>query len=476
MDLKGKPFYLSADEERWVLDALASMDEREKTGQLFCVMGGDYPLDELRALVSDEGIGAVLYRPCPKAELAEKLAAIDAAARIPLLHAANLEEGGAGGISDGTYFANQLGVAAAEDEACARRFAEVCAAEGLAAGINWTFSPVVDIDMNFRNPITNTRTFGSEPERVLKNAQLFLDAAQDSGLIACCKHFPGDGVDFRDQHLHPSYNSLPAEEWRETYGKIYKALIDRGLLSVMVGHICQPALSMEKNPALGFSDVLPASLSRELLTGVLRGELGFNGLITTDATIMGGFCQAMERRRAIPSAIAAGADIAKIVEERLGLPTELYEHLADELHGPASLPEDRLTLVVANLPTASNQTAVRINWSRKHALDDPRFINEEPAAMISVANPYHLQDAPRIRTYINAYTPIAPASSPWASRRAAAPRTSRPPRPRPARSGQGPAGQAAPPARAGAGPGQSRRPHAPLRTLSCPPRGPARQP
>ena len=228
---------------------------------------------------------------------------------------------------------------------------------------------------------------------------------------------------------------------------------------------------------LGFSDVLPASLSRELLTGVLRGELGFNGLITTDATIMGGFCQAMERRRAIPSAIAAGADIAKIVEERLGLPTELYEPLADELHGPASLPEDRLTLVVANLPTASNQTAVRINWSRKHALDDPRFINEEPAAMISVANPYHLQDAPRIRTYINAYTPIAPASSPWASRRAAAfPRASRPPRPRPARSGQGPAGQAAPPARAGAGQGQSRRPHAPLRTLSCPPRGPARQP
>lgn len=71
MDLKGKPFYLSADEERWVLDALASMDEREKTGQLFCVMGGDYPLDELRALVSDEGIGAVLYRPCPKAARAE---------------------------------------------------------------------------------------------------------------------------------------------------------------------------------------------------------------------------------------------------------------------------------------------------------------------------------------------------------------------------------------------------------------------
>ena len=508
MDLKGKPFYLSADEERWVLDALASMDEREKTGQLFCVMGGDYAPEELRALVRDEGIGGVLFRPCPKAELAERFADIDAAARVPLLHAANLEEGGAGAVSDGTYFANQLGVAAADDADCARRFAEVCAAEGLEAGINWTFSPVVDIDMNFRNPITNTRTFGSDPDRVLKNARIYVDTLTGAGLLPCCKHFPGDGVDFRDQHLHPSYNSLAAGEWRASYGRIYKALIDGGLISVMAGHICQPALAMEKNPALGFADVLPASLSRELLTGVLREELGFNGLITTDATIMGGFCQAMERRRAIPTAIAAGADmlvfstdiredlaymreglengllsrerldeavtrvlalkaaarrpkripeiraaewqadcarkaatlvkdtqglvplrgfrsvrlivlggrrladgadIPDIVRERLGLPTELYEPLADELRGPGSLPPERLTLVVANLPTASNQTAVRISWSPKHALDDPRFISEEPAAMISAANPYHLQDAPRIRTYINAYTPTAPA-------------------------------------------------------------------
>lgn len=173
MDLRGKPFYLSEAEERWVLDTLAGMSEREKTGQLFCVMGGDYALGELCSLVRDEGIGAVLYRPCPKAELEGKFAAIDAAARIPLLHAANLEEGGAGGVSDGTCFANQLAVAAADDEDCARHFAEVCAAEGLEAGINWTFSPVVDIDMNFRNPITNTRTFGSDPDRVLKNASAF---------------------------------------------------------------------------------------------------------------------------------------------------------------------------------------------------------------------------------------------------------------------------------------------------------------
>lgn len=165
MDLRGKPFYLTAEEETWVYECLAAMDERTKTGQLFCVMGGDYTIDELKQLVREEGIGAVLFRPCSKSELIEKYAAIDAAAKVSLLHAANLEEGGAGGISDGTYFANQLGVAAADDEVCTRHFAEVCAAEGLGCGINWTFSPVVDIDMNFRNPITNTRTFPRSARR-----------------------------------------------------------------------------------------------------------------------------------------------------------------------------------------------------------------------------------------------------------------------------------------------------------------------
>ena len=134
--------------------------------------------------------------------------------------------------------------------------------------------------MNFRNPITNTRTFGADVERVLRNSEIYVETVQKAGLMACCKHFPGDGVDYRDQHLHPTYNSLGADEWRGSYGRIYKSLIDGGLMSVMVGHICQPALAMEKDPGLSFADVLPASLSRELLTGVLREEFGFNGLIT----------------------------------------------------------------------------------------------------------------------------------------------------------------------------------------------------
>ena len=82
--------------------------------------------------------------------------------------------------------------------------------EGRSAGINWTFSPVCDIDINYRNPITNVRTFGSDRTHVQRFTAKYVEAVQRCGMAACAKHFPGDGVDFRDQHLHPAYNSLPA--------------------------------------------------------------------------------------------------------------------------------------------------------------------------------------------------------------------------------------------------------------------------
>lgn len=119
-----------------------------------------------------------------------------------MLKAANLEEGGAGVLTDGTYYGSQMQVAAAADLTCTENFAKVCAAEGRKAGVNWTFSPVVDIAYNFRNPITNVRTFGNDSETVLENASVFVKELQKYGMAASCKHFPGDGVDYRDQHLH----------------------------------------------------------------------------------------------------------------------------------------------------------------------------------------------------------------------------------------------------------------------------------
>jgi beta-N-acetylhexosaminidase len=400
-------------------------------------------------------------------------------------------------------------VAATDNDAIVEKFAQVCAVEGNQTGINWTFSPVCDLDINYRNPITNVRTYGSDSDRVKKNTQIYVETLQNAGMAACAKHFPGDGVDYRDQHLHPTYNTLSAEEWYGSYGAIYENLIQHDLLSVMVGHIVQPAVAMDVNPHLSFENCLPASMSKEMLTGILRERYQFNGVITTDATIMGGYCMAMERRKAIPATIMAGCDMLvfntnlaedygyildglrngllteerlneavtrilalkakvcsmkkdtdpipadkwakecadqavtlvkncipdmlpvtkekyscirliflgkdsildgsvteitkKILEEK-GFPVEVYDPFSDELHGTGELDRKRLTLYIANYEQASNQTVVRINWCPKHALDTPRFVNEEDCIFVSLANPYLLQDVPRVKTYINAYT------------------------------------------------------------------------
>ena len=502
-DLTVKPFFLTAEQQQRIEETVNAMTLQEKAGQLFCIMGQDYSEDERLKLVRDCCIGGILFRPAPTETILRWYEPLDAAAKVPLLKAANLEEGGSGAASDGTFFGWPMTVAASGEDTDMVRFAEVCAREGSRCGVNWTFSPVCDIDMNFRNPITNVRTCGSDPERVKRLCSLYVKKLQSLGLAACAKHFPGDGVDYRDQHLHPTYNSLSAEDWYASYGEIYRKLIDDGLMSVMVGHILQPAVEMELCPEHSFADCLPASVNRVLLTDLLRGKLGFNGLITTDATIMAGFTQCMERRKAIPTAIAAGCDMlvfstdiyediryvleglesgilsrtrldeavtrilalkacvcgkgrltapadamrwrdecamrsvtlvkskpgvlpltpekyprirlfslgrdegmTDAVEQALraeGFSTERFDIEKEELHGTSGL-GGTLNLYLANLEHASNQTAVRIFWAKKHALDAPRHVCEEESVFVSFANPYLLQDVPRVGTYINAYS------------------------------------------------------------------------
>lgn len=211
----------------------------------------------------------------------------------------------------GTFFGREMEVAATGETEQARRLGVVCAREGAAAGCNWAFSPIVDIDYNWRNPITNVRTFGSDPDMVIEMSKAFMDGVRETGadLAVTIKHFPGDGVDERDQHLLSTVNSLSAEEWEGTYGRVYRELIDHGAQTVMVGHILQPAMTRKMCPGIRDEDILPGSTNKHLMTDLLRGELGFNGLITTDATPMVGFTGTLTRRQAIAHAIMGGADV-----------------------------------------------------------------------------------------------------------------------------------------------------------------------
>ena len=312
IDLKGKPFYLEDEAVRWVEETLEGMTDKEKVGQLFCEILWDRPGSSPEALLEDAEPGGVMYRPFSGEKMREYTERIQKKAKIPLLIACNLERGGSGGnggLTDGTYVSSPMGCAATDDAQSAYRLAEVACREGGAAGVNWTFEPIVDIDLNPGNPITNVRTYGSSPERILRMAKGYMDACRRYGVVSTVKHFPGDGVDDRDQHLMSSINSLSAQEWYASYGRIYQELIDDGVPTVMCAHIKQPALCREVNPGIQDEDIMPASLSSELMQGILREKMGFNGLIVTDATQMVGFTSSMPRHLAVPAAIERGADM-----------------------------------------------------------------------------------------------------------------------------------------------------------------------
>ncbi len=195
------------------------------------------------------------------------------------------------------------------DKAIARQMGQVAGVETAALGCNWAFAPIVDIHYNWRNTVISTRSFGNTPEIVVERAKEYFDGISESPTACAMKHFPGDGVDERDQHVVTSYNTLGYEEWNRTYGHVYREMIGHGVQSIMIGHIGAPELSRHFRPGMADGDILPATLSPELLQDLLRGELDFNGLILTDASQMIGLTQAMKRRDLVPATIAAGCDM-----------------------------------------------------------------------------------------------------------------------------------------------------------------------
>lgn len=309
-NMKEAPFSLSDTEISWVMDTWEGMTTEQKCGQVFCPMGLNNDPSLLRHLTQEIGVGGIMYRADHAAVIQETHRTLQQLSPIPLLLAANTEAGGDGLAYEGTSFGKPMAVAATNDVQNGYRMGYAACAEGAALGLNWAFAPIVDINYDFHNPITNVRTFGDDPEKVAAYAGGYLRAADECGVAAAIKHFPGDGVDERDQHIVTSVNSLSVEEWEKSYGQVYRTLIAQGAKTVMVGHIAQPAYVKALKPSATRAEQLcPASLSPELLTGLLRGKLGFQGLISTDATPMVGFTSAMKRSEAIPTAIAAGCDM-----------------------------------------------------------------------------------------------------------------------------------------------------------------------
>lgn len=312
IDLSAKPYHLDEADQKWVRDTIAAMSLEEKVGQLFVNMGASRTEEYLTGILDNYHIGAVRYNPGKAEEVWEQNYILQTKSKIPLLIAANTEAGGNGACTDGTYvgFEVKIGAAPGElGEKYAYEMGRVSGVEAAAIGCNWSFAPIVDIMRNWRNPIISNRSFASDPDRVLALARAYMKGIMESGIMPAAKHFPGDGLDERDQHLSNSVNHYTCEEWDATFGKVYQGLIDDGLPSIMAGHIMQPAYQKHFNPSMTDDDLLPATLSPELINGLLRGKMGFNGVVVTDASHMVAMTGAMKRSDILPAAIAAGIDL-----------------------------------------------------------------------------------------------------------------------------------------------------------------------
>ena len=314
VDLTAAPYQLDPDQISWVEETLESMTLDEQVGQLFTNLfffGADsFSGNSLTAeeIIEKYHIGIARYHGGTAAQVQDLLNRLQSAARIPLLIAANCDSGGNGAMNDGTYVASGAQTEASGSTAVAHDAGYVSGREMRAIGANLNFDPCVDILFNWRNTIVNTRAYGTNAADVIKYTIPFVEGQRESGILSCIKHWPGDGTEERDQHLVLGVNEFSPEEWDASFGEVYRAHIANGVEMIMAGHIALPHYQKELNPALTDADILPATLAPELINGLLKDRLGFNGAVITDASHMLGMTSAMRREDYVPAAIAAGCD------------------------------------------------------------------------------------------------------------------------------------------------------------------------
>ena len=227
--------------------------------------------------------------------------ALQAHSKVPLLIGADFESGTGMRLDEGTNFPSAMAIGATDDPQLAYTAGKDTALEARAAGIHWIFAPDTDVNDNPGNPIINVRAFGEDPRQVADFAGQFIRGIEENGALATAKHFPGHGDVTTDSHLSLPVVPDDRKELENNELVPFRAAISAGVSSIMPGHLAVPALEPDAT--------VPASLSRNILTGLLRDELKFRGLIVTDAMDMGGVTSMYPPDEAAIRAVEAGADI-----------------------------------------------------------------------------------------------------------------------------------------------------------------------
>jgi beta-glucosidase-like glycosyl hydrolase/CubicO group peptidase (beta-lactamase class C family) len=307
---------LSPAASAWVESTLRKMSVDEKIGQLlFTTYYGGFTSTDSPAyqqllhdvqdlhvggfivITHSSPLGVVKSQAYPTAVLANQ---IQSKSKLPLLIGADFERGTAMRYDEGTSFPTAMAVAAGGDPKDAYTMGKITALEARATGVNWVYAPDSDVNNNPANPIINTRSFGENPQRVAEFVKEFVRGAQENGALAAAKHFPGHGDTSADSHIDLPVISASRDRLEHLELVPFRAAIAAKVDSIMTGHLQVPALEPDPNT--------PATLSSNILQGLLRKELGFRGLIITDAMDMGGITVRYAPGEAAVRAVVAGVD------------------------------------------------------------------------------------------------------------------------------------------------------------------------
>src|SRR3984885_9976338 len=327
---------LSPEASKWVESTLQKMSVDEKIGQLLFTTyhGSLTPTDsaayaqmmhdvtELHCggfinITQGSPLGIVKSQAYPTAVLTNQL---QAKSKLPLLVGADFERGAAMRLDEGTSFPTAMALAAAGNPADAHTMGRVTALEARAVGIQWIYAPDADVNNNPGNPIINTRSFGEDPARVAEYVTAFVRGVEENGGLATAKHFPGHGDTASDSHIDLPVIRADRERLENLELVPFRAAIAAGAGSIMTGHLAVPALEPDTNT--------PATLSHNILTGVLRDELHFQGLVVTDAMDMGGITVRYAPGEAAVRAVLAGADALLMPP----VPDAAFEGLQNAVH------------------------------------------------------------------------------------------------------------------------------------------------
>lgn len=336
-------FSVDAPYPSWVERTLESLTLEEKVGQMVMARAfGHYisassdEYQRLVRLVEEMKIGGIAAFQADVYEQAVLLNKLQRLARVPLLVAADYERGLAMRVRRGTYFPDAMAIGATRNPDYAYRIGRAIAREARAIGVHQNFAPVADVNNNPANPVINTRSFGEDVNLVNRMVEGYARGLNDGGVVSTAKHFPGHGDTGVDSHIDLPLLSFDRRRLDSLELVPFKYAVEHGVMSVMVAHLDVPSIDAERG--------VPATLSSSLVTGVLRKEMGFQGLIVTDAMEMRGLVRGFATAEASVRAVKAGVDILLMpVDEQAAIEAVVHAVRRGEI------PEERINESVTRI-------------------------------------------------------------------------------------------------------------------------------